>query len=108
SGNANALALILAAVFVAIVTYNGNFPALLAQIKGDFLGTGDQGAFWKWALALIILYALASNTTTNQFFGPLLAAAILAMLIGTAERNPSAWQNLRGSIDSLFGTAKTN
>lgn len=99
---ANAAALILIGGYGAIVLYNGNLGALLTQLKQDFLGTNGQGAFWRWGLALLILYALAKNPSTNHLFGPILVIAIVAMLIEAASRSNGGASSFFKSLHDLF------
>lgn len=101
---ANAFAAILLAAYLAIVAWQGNIFALFGQMQSDIVGTQQRSGFWKWAIALIILYWLAENPSTNEIFGPLLMLALLAMMIEIATTQPNEFQNLTKAINTIFST----
>jgi hypothetical protein len=99
--------------YLAICLYQGNLGALASAAKDDFLGTAASGnapaqpGFWRWAVALLILVALARSPRTNFLFGPLLIFTLVAMLISTASNQPAAWANINAGIAKLFGRNST-
>lgn len=115
---ANATVLLLLATYLAAVVWRGNIGAFATAVWNDFSGqgsstvgpggavtvTGTGGvAFWQWALALVILYALAENNTTAPLFEPLLAIMIVAMLLQLAIKQPQVFKKLTQGINSIFG-----
>jgi hypothetical protein len=114
---ANAAVLILLAVFLAAIVWRGNAKVFATTVWADITGqqssvssngavtvTGSKGpAFWQWAIALIVLYALAENSNTSHIFGPLLAIMVVAMLIQLAEKNPTQFANLSNGVKQIFG-----
>ncbi len=102
---ANAFAAILLAAYLAIVAWQGNIGALFGQIKSDVVGTPQRSGFWKWAIAIVILYWLAENPATNKVFGPLLMVTLLAMLIDIASTQPQAFQNLNRAVATIFSAS---
>lgn len=99
---ANPAALLFIGAYGAICLFNGNFGALVSQLRIDFLGSDNQGAFWKWGIALLILYALASNSATNEIFGPVLIIALAAMLVQSVEKNPAQFNSFIATVRSTF------
>lgn len=97
-----AIALVLGA-YLAIVLYQGNLGALATAAKQDFLGGGNEQPFWRWAVAVLILVAVADNPTTKPYFGPLLGFALVAMLINIATTQPTLLNNLNSGVKALFG-----
>jgi hypothetical protein len=101
---ANGAVLILLAVYLGAVVWKGNVGAFTAQLWQDFSGRPQGGpAFWQWGLAVIVLYAIAQNDSTEHIFGPLLAILIVAMLIQLAMKQPQLFANLTSGINKLFG-----
>jgi hypothetical protein len=117
SSAANGAVLLMLAVYLAAVVYQGNVGAFSKQIWADFSGNGSASvgpggvtvtaskgvAFWQWALASIVLIYLAENDNTSQLFGPLLAIVVVAMLIQLAEKQPAAFKALTAGVNTLFG-----
>lgn len=103
TGNANAAAALILGAYLAIVLYQGNLGALATQAKMDFLGDAQHPAFWRWAIALLILYALAQNKATNFLFAPLLVMALAGMLIEMATTQPATFATLNSQIAAFFG-----
>jgi len=100
----NGAVLLLLAVYLGIVIWNGNLGALTSALKQDILQRNSAGpAFWQWLIALIVLYALAKNPATSQIFGPLLGIALVAMLIQLALKNPQSFNALDNNIRYLLG-----
>jgi hypothetical protein len=100
-GPTNALIGILFAVYLAVVMFQGNLVPFLGAVKDDFLGSDNQPAFWKWFLALLILFALAQSPRLNFMFGPLLVIVIVALLIELAQNHPGLWQNITANLQSV-------
>jgi hypothetical protein len=101
---ANGAVLLLLAAFLAVVVYNGNLGYLASALKQDLFTRSQAGpAFWQWAVGLIVLYALAENPNTSQLFGPLLAIALVALLIQLATKQPTLFQNLTSGINRILG-----
>lgn len=101
-GGTNAIVAVMLGVYLIMVVYQGNLGALATAAKQDFLGTSGEPAFWRWAVALLILVALARNPKVNFLFGPLLMFALVGMLINVAGKNPAMLKNLQSGIKSLF------
>lgn len=113
----NGSILIILAVYLSAVIYQGNLINFVKAFWQDFSGqsvtqgpggsvtvTGNKGpAFWQWAIALLILYALAQNDEVRKVFGPLIIIALCAMFINLAEKNPQMFKTLTSSIDKFFG-----
>jgi hypothetical protein len=111
----NATVLIMLAVYLGAVIWQGNVGAFASSVWADFSGQPMPGqgpgvtgqaqrpAFWQWALAVLILYWLAQNPSTENLFGPLLAIVIVAMLIQLAIRQPGVFQTMTNSFKSLLG-----
>jgi hypothetical protein len=99
---ANGAAALLLAAYLVIVWYRGNLASLASSAQADFLGTGQQTAFWKWALALVILYALASTPSLRVIFAPFLFIVIVAMFIEAAEKGRLA--GINKAFNAIFGT----
>lgn len=101
---ANAAVLLLLAAYLAAVVWNGNVGAFATQAWADFSGRkSNQPAFWQWALAFIILYALGENDATSHLFGPLLAIMVVAMLIQLAIKQPQIFNTLDNNIRFILG-----
>lgn len=103
-GPTNAIVALGLGVYIAVLVTRGNLGPFWQALQSDIITSG----FWKWVLALVILYYLASNPSLNPVFGPLLIIAVIAMLIYAAEKNPASLQNLRSGINSLFGSTTAN
>ena len=100
---ANAASLLFLAAYLAIVLYQGNLSKLADQARTDFLGGNGKPAFWRWAIALLLLYALARNPSTNSLFGPILVLVLVAMLIEMATTQPGTFATLNKQIAGFFG-----
>ena len=107
-GGTNAAIAIILGVYLAIVMYQGNLGSLATAAKHDFLGGNGEQPFWRWAVAVIVLLALARSPKYNFLFGPLLAFALVAMLINVATNNPAMFQNLNTGVATLFGRSATS
>jgi hypothetical protein len=117
NGAANGFALLMLAIYLAAVVWRGNLTPFVQAVWADFSGNGavsTQGgatvvmasrgpAFWQWLLALVILYALASNPDLKPVFEPLLIVALVALLIQLATNRPQYFASLNSGIKSIFG-----
>lgn len=99
----NAIVSLLLAGYLIAVMAQGNLTVLLTQIKLDLFGDGTiaHQPFYRWAIAFVILAALAHSRTLNPLFGPLFFAAIVAMLVTQAQTGGLA--QLNSSIKQFFG-----
>lgn len=99
----NAIVSLLLAGYLIAVMANGNLTALWTQIKLDLFGDGTptHQPFYRWAVAFVILAALAHSRTLNPLFGPLFFVAIAAMLITQSQTGGLA--QLNSSIKQFFG-----
>jgi hypothetical protein len=98
----NGAVVLLLAGYIAVVTYQGNFGTLVNAVRQDFIGGAGHRAFWKWALALVILIALAQSSRVGFLFGPALTIALVAMLLEIATTQPEMIKNLSASLNSIF------
>jgi hypothetical protein len=123
----NAAVSIFVGAYLVLVFYQGNLGKLAKQLEVDFFGvspgntgaatasgntvtvggTRGQPAFWRWALALLILLALAQSKKLNFLFGPILALTLTAMLIEIASSQPGAFRSLQTGLKSLFAVGQT-
>jgi hypothetical protein len=105
----NGAVLIMLAIYLAAVVYQGNVGDFAKALWADFSGQQPGGgktqrpAFWQWALAVLVLYALAQYPETEHLFGPLLGIVIVAMMIQLAVKQPGVFQTLNDSVKALFG-----
>lgn len=77
-GGAVAIAL---AVYLGVIVINGNSANLAAALNQDFWSHNGRDGFGKWALAIIILLALASSDTLRPFVAPIYFTTLVAILI---------------------------
>lgn len=98
----NAAIVLLVAGYIAVVTYQGNFGTLTNAVRQDFIGGAGHRPFWKWALALVIMIALAQSSRVGFLFGPALTIALVAMLIEIATTQPDMLKNLSASFNAVF------
>ena len=101
---ANAVIAILLAAYIGTALYQGNLAGLVQAGYADIVTAG----FWKWLVALAILYSLASSDKTNRIFGPILMIALVGLLIYLAEKQPQGFQQLTASIKSLLTLPQTS
>ena len=102
-GGTNAAIAVLLGGYLAICLYQGNLGNLAAAARQDFLGDSQHPAFWRWAMALLILMALAKVPAVQPIFGPALVIVLIAMLINSAENHPQQFASLQSGIAALFG-----
>lgn len=106
---ANGAALLLLAVYLGMVVYRGNVKDFALQVWKDVSTRSTAGpAFWQWAIALLILYALAENPNTSHIFGPLLAIALVAMLLQLAIHQPKLFATLNKNVGYILGGPAAN
>lgn len=74
----NGFAAILVGVYLALVAYQGNAGTFFSTVAQDFKGAGQIPGFFKWFIALVVLYAL----TKNEKFAPITVPLFYAALIG--------------------------
>lgn len=101
----NGLTAISLGIYLLAVVFQGNSKDFLKTIWADLSGKqpSHNRAFWQWALALGILYYLASNDSTEEYFAPFLAIALVALLISLATAQPALFKNLTSALNSAFG-----
>lgn len=101
---ANAAAALLLGAYLVVVLANGNLGSLAKQAKYDFItGDAQHPAFWRWGVALLILYSLSRSDKVGDYFAPLLWIALVAMFVWNAQTNSQAWTNLRDGIAYFYG-----
>jgi len=104
SNSANGLAMIVLAAYLIAVVWRGNLQFFLKTLWQDISGKQTSGrAFWQWGLAVVVLYYLATNDTTEEFFGPFLAIMVVALLIQLAGAQPQLFNNLSTALNKVFG-----
>lgn len=116
STSANGAVLILVAIFLGAIVVRGNVGSFMSTVWNDITGqttavsggavtvTAAKGpAFWQWAIAVVILIALAENDSTSGLFAPFLGIMVIAMLIQLATRQPQLFKDLSAGITSLLG-----
>jgi hypothetical protein len=95
-------AVVAVGVYLIMVVIKGNATALWNALKQDLIvGTSTQPAFFKWAIAFFIFYALSVNEKTKVIGQPLFLAAVLAMVILIGERGGAPLQALQKFIGGL-------
>lgn len=99
----NAIGALLLGAYLLAVLWQGNLGALASAASQDFFGTNNQPAFWRWGVALLVLVYLAQSRRANWLFGPVLAIALVAMLINAASNNPQVFANLQAGLAQFYG-----
>lgn len=115
NSTANGFILLAVAIYLGVIIWQGNLTAFVTTLWADISGkqvatsgasvtvTATKGpAFWQWLVALLVLYVLASNPTTEPYFGPFLAIMLVALLIQLATNQPALFANLNTAIQKVF------
>ena len=104
SNGANAAVAVVLGIYLVLVLSKGNIPELAKAAQQDFLGDNTQKPFWRWFLAVMVLWYLTTFKQTQHLFGPLFSFALVAMLIeATQGKGKGSLKNLMSGISQLFG-----
>lgn len=96
----NGFAAILIGVYLGAVAYQGNAANFFAAVKQDFTGGGAIPGFFKWFIALVILYVVSKNEKAAPIAKPLFYASVLVLGFNVI-RNKTLVQNITNAWNSF-------
>lgn len=102
-GPTNALLLILFAVYLGMVLYQGNLGDLWDALKADIAGGTSKPHFWQWAIAVFLLYYISETPSLSDYTEPFFWLVIVAFLINLSMKNPQFLQNLVDAAKTVLG-----